>query len=335
VLVAGGSDVEAAALSSTLEERFGRTNVSRATSIEALEHARVYEYEIVLCFDEIEGGTPIDAVQTIQSQCNSVPIVLLLTLARVEDLREALRAGVVDVIFRSETYLETISFEVKKNIEIESIRSENRRLHAALTSSLSELKRKNQELAEQAIKLETMAITDTLTGLANRRNLTQKLHTLFAEATRYGHDLSCLMLDLDGFKGVNDTLGHATGDEVLSMVGRVIDEQIRMADVGSRYGGDEFVILLPHTSARTAAELAFRIRNRFQRRLRRLLPSHLHAGISIGVASLRMSSPSIPSALLQHADDALYAAKATNSGGVCIWTLEGHPEVVRESSLSA
>ncbi|MFG0257815.1 MAG: diguanylate cyclase [Phycisphaerales bacterium JB043] len=335
VLVVGGREENASVLSSALEERFGAANISRATTLEALERARVYEYEIVLCFDHIEDATALDVVRAIQQQCNTVPIVMLLPVEDAELLREALRAGVVDVIFRTDEYLETVAFEIKKNIEIESIRSENRRLHAALTSSLAELKRKNQELAEQTFKLEALATTDTLTGLANRRNLTQKLHTLFADSMRYGHDLSCLMLDLDGFKGINDSLGHATGDAVLVQVGKIIDEQIRASDVGARYGGDEFVILLPHTSAKTAAELAFRVRNTFQRRLRRIVPSNLHAGISIGVSSMRLSTPATPAEMLQHADSALYAAKAVTSGGVMLWTLEGHPRALRESPMSA
>jgi diguanylate cyclase (GGDEF)-like protein len=331
VLVVGGLCADAAALADKLSERFGDSQVVRASTIESLEQARVHEFNLVLCFDHVEDGSVLQAVAAIQRQSNTVPIVLLLGIDNLDLLTDALRAGVADIVFRSPEYLEIVAYEVKKNLESESIRGENRRLHAALTSSLTELKRKNQELAESAFRLEALATTDTLTGLANRRNLTQKMQLLFAEAARYGHDMACLMLDLDGFKGINDTLGHPAGDEILTMVGRVLDEQIRVSDVGARYGGDEFVILLPHTSAQTAAELAHRIRISFQRHLRSIIPPNLRAGMSVGVSSLRLSGPISPAMLLQHADTALYAAKAVNSGGVMLCGEDLMPIRVNES----
>src|SRR6185436_6180964 len=111
------------------------------------------------------------------------------------------------------------------------------------------------------VLLEQMAATDPLTGLYNRRHFARVLEQLFAEAQRYDKDLACVMIDLDGYKQLNDTYGHQIGDQLLTMAGKVITANMRRMDIAARYGGDEFVLLLPQAGVEEANNAATRIRD--------------------------------------------------------------------------
>jgi diguanylate cyclase (GGDEF)-like protein len=121
-----------------------------------------------------------------------------------------------------------------------------------LEASRSRLHRAYEEIRE-------VALVDALTGLGNHRAFQEEIEALLDQARRYRHDLSLVLLDIDEFKQVNDAQGHATGDELLAEVGRLLRQEIRRADRAFRIGGDEFAILLPHTGAAGAAQLARRI----------------------------------------------------------------------------
>ncbi len=169
----------------------------------------------------------------------------------------------------------------------------------------AELERRVQERTRD---LEQLAARDPLTCVYNRRYFTEVIAREFAAAERYDSDLTCMMFDLDRFKEINDRFGHRKGDEVLLTAANVIAGELRDADVAARFGGDEFVVLLPQTSAPAAAALARRITARFTEELARLGPE-LPATLSIGIASLRTTHAATSEALIHEADVALYAAK--------------------------
>jgi len=173
-------------------------------------------------------------------------------------------------------------------------------------------------------ELEELASKDSLTGLHNRRHFSEVMRREFAAAERYHSDLTCLMFDLDLFKQVNDRFGHGTGDEVLIILARSILSQLRSSDVAARFGGDEFILLLPQTSASAATTLADRIVERFSAEVERQFPD-VRATVSVGVASIEQTRPPSAEALTNQADLALYAAKA--SGRNC--TMQA-PHVVTE-----
>jgi diguanylate cyclase (GGDEF)-like protein len=104
--------------------------------------------------------------------------------------------------------------------------------------------------------LRQLATTDSLTNLLNRRAIENRLQSEWERARRYGLPLSLLMIDLDGFKRVNDLGGHAAGDRVLRATATAIRSTLRRSDYGARWGGDEFMILAPHTTRNAAAQLA-------------------------------------------------------------------------------
>jgi diguanylate cyclase (GGDEF)-like protein len=181
------------------------------------------------------------------------------------------------------------------------------------------------ELQDAVQKLEQMALTDELTGLANRRRLQGLLGQMFAQAVRYRQDLACIMADLDGFKAINDTLGHQKGDEALAIAGRLIAEQVRLSDVAARFGGDEFIVILPHTGCATASHLAQRLVDAFEARVGALCGPGAQCSMSIGIACLNVSRPDTPDQLLAHADKALYAAKKAGRRRIMVCGADGVP----------
>lgn len=204
------------------------------------------------------------------------------------------------------------------------------RIVGELHASVQELSRRIDHLGSELARLEVMAWTDSLTGLANRRQLEQRLPQVFAEAARYERDVSCMMIDLDGFKMVNDELGHAAGDELLRIAARTIVENTRASDICSRYGGDEFVVLMPETNAPMAGAVATRLKDSFCEEAKAVInaigPGAVclaHCSMSIGVSCRSTSHPKDADELLAHADSALYGAKRSGKSAVMIKTAGG------------
>jgi diguanylate cyclase (GGDEF)-like protein len=179
----------------------------------------------------------------------------------------------------------------------------NKQLDLELERALADLKEKNAQL-------EQLAATDPLTGLYNRRHFSRVLDQLFAESSRYGDDLSCVMIDLDGYKQLNDKFGHSIGDQLLVVVGQVIAANMRRMDIAARYGGDEFILLLPRATAVEAATVVERIREDYRRASAAVLKRDHGVGISVGIAAVLPGRPSLPEQLIILADAALYQAKA-------------------------
>ena len=150
---------------------------------------------------------------------------------------------------------------------------------------------------------------DALTGLYNRRVLDERLAKDIQRANRYKHSLSLFMIDIDHFKSVNDSYGHATGDLIIKGVSRIIEGSIREIDYSSRYGGEEFVVVLPETSLTDAEELAERLCSTVEEKSFEIKDgSNLSVTISIGVSGFIEESKSSEH-LINQADSALYEAK--------------------------
>jgi len=168
----------------------------------------------------------------------------------------------------------------------------------------------NIELQSALALQEQLAHTDALTGINNRRHLYELAEHEFEIAVRYQQPLSVLMFDIDHFKEVNDTYGHMVGDQILQLVTQVAKEELRSADVIGRYGGEEFVIILPMTSAQQAYPLAERIRMRAAEVRMPTEKGEASVTLSIGIVETPsgMQMRSIET-LIRRADEAMYAAK--------------------------
>jgi diguanylate cyclase (GGDEF)-like protein len=172
-----------------------------------------------------------------------------------------------------------------------------------------------ERVAHRTQQLRELASRDPLTGLYNRRYFSEVLQRCHAEADRYRTDLSCIMIDLDDFKSANDAFGHQIGDQVLQLAAGTIVSQLRTADVAARYGGDEFILLLPQTDAERAQVLGERIVERFNGELSERVPGST-VRMSMGISSLQNSEPANAEALIQAADHALYMAKTAGKNRI-------------------
>jgi diguanylate cyclase (GGDEF)-like protein len=189
--------------------------------------------------------------------------------------------------------------------------------HQSLAAMFFSMSRYNQQtferLRQQAEQLTHQALTDPLTGLANRRHLIEQLRREFTRARRYQRPLSLIYLDLDGFKSINDRFGHLFGDEILKKAALAMRAVLRSADQLARIGGDEFAVLLPETTLEGSRNVTRKLRkalNSFSQHLGPMIPVLTFCA---GVAQLREEDESID-ALLARADEAQYRAKDAGTG---------------------
>lgn len=183
------------------------------------------------------------------------------------------------------------------------------RKNAEISAQDEALRAANARLTTQTQDLFRAATTDPLTTLANRGHVMQQMIELFDRHRAQGVRLSVLLIDLDRFKPVNDSLGHQFGDRVLIAAARVLREEMRDGDPLGRYGGEEFIAALPGSSADEALATAERLRLAMQRRMRVHEGEAIELTASIGLAELHETGATSLSALIAAADDALYRAK--------------------------
>lgn len=171
---------------------------------------------------------------------------------------------------------------------------------------------------QRELELTRLASTDALTGLPNRRSFTESMLRVYQQ-TAFNHrpPSAVMMLDIDYFKKVNDTYGHAIGDVVLQHVAQRMRDTIRSSDVPARLGGEEFAVLLPHTKLAVGMEIAERIRRSIASAVIEADVHRIQITISIGLSVLNAETP--PETALQQADDALYQAKQSGRNRVCVY----------------
>lgn len=223
----------------------------------------------------------------------SIPIIMLTVKDSTMNKVEGLQAGADDYL--AKPYHET---------EL------NARIYASLrTKSLQdELKEKNRQLEEILAKVEILAITDPLTSIPNRRHFEVTIEKEFNKTVRYKTPTSCIMIDIDHFKSINDEYGHRVGDIVLKEIANLIKNCLRKVDTVARWGGEEFVILLPGITKEKAYNAALRIKESIQK----YKFSDVQKPITISIGISGIPNPLIDSSekLIDAADNALYEAKA-------------------------
>jgi diguanylate cyclase (GGDEF)-like protein len=229
-----------------------------------------------------------------------VYVVLLTARAEKGNIVEAFEAGVDDFIAKPVSELELMA----------RIRAGTRAIvtHDELVRRSRGSDALNAQVNGLNYRLEKMAITDDLTGLYNRRHAMIRIEEHWALAERYVHPLSLMMVDIDHFKQINDTYGHAAGDAILKQVGMIFRQTTRTTDIVCRVGGEEFLVICPSETAHDAAVCAERCRKAVERYDFQLGQNVVRITISIGV-STKNSELKQWSELLNEADAALGEAK--------------------------
>lgn len=257
-----------------------------ANGQEAIDAVNEREFDALvldLYMPEHTGLEVIDAARKIDPD---VQALILTGSASVETAVEALRAGVYDYLTKPLESMTSFELALSRALERRYLVKENKRLFE---------------------EIQRLAVTDSLTGLYNRHKLQDSLETEVERAKRYSRPLSIIMIDMDKLKVINDTAGHAAGDEALKLVARSIQRSIRKVDLGTRFGGDEFIVLLPEADREEAAAVAKRIREA-------ILAVEFESGkLSVSMGVVQWHSGFEASKDFVHAaDEAMYLAKRSD-----------------------
>ncbi|HEX8325539.1 MAG TPA: GGDEF domain-containing response regulator [Tepidisphaeraceae bacterium] len=284
-----------------IEDHFGPGTVTCVGSRKEALQSDLCSFDLILTDHNLPDGSGMELLGEIVKLC-SVPVIMVTGENNIEMAAQAIKRGATDYVVKVGDYMFTIPLVIEKNLTTAKLRHENEKLRQDLEKALVEVK---QSLAQ----VEQMAATDPLTGLYNRRHFARVIDQLFSESQRHGFDLSAVMIDLDGYKQLNDGYGHAVGDQLLVLTGQVIHSNLRKGDVAARYGGDEFVLLLPHASDLEAEAVMDRIRHQFKADSAKVLKREWGVSMSIGIGSVNVCRPTTADQLMAATDMALYAAK--------------------------
>jgi diguanylate cyclase (GGDEF)-like protein len=207
---------------------------------------------------------------------SDIPIIFLSALNEVFDKVKAFKAGGVDFITKP-FQVEEVLARVRTHLII-------RAQQEALAKKNQELEKKNSLITEQAKKLEQLATKDHLTGLSNRRDFQDKTNREVERVKRNQKPFAMIMIDIDHFKQVNDTHGHDFGDKVLAAVGHGLEKMLRAQDIVARWGGEEFIALLPETDADGAQHVAEKIRKEIAAGRHHLEDISISITVTMGIA---------------------------------------------------
>jgi diguanylate cyclase (GGDEF)-like protein len=266
-------------------------------------------FDILILDKNLPDGSGLEVARAVRERELDSEMIMLTGYQSTASAIEALQLGVADYLTKPLTHVNLLSVVLKRVLDVQGLRRERLEL-------LEQLQSKSEDLAQKNRELEALAVRDPLTKLFNHAFLHEQVDATLHSAERHGHEFGLIFLDFDGFKQVNDTLGHQAGDTLLVRFAEVlrgdsraedVPFRLRSEDVAARYGGDEFVLLLPETPKRGAVIKAERLRA-FVESFDFGIPGLLRQTISIGVAGYPSDAHDRMS-IIDAADRALYAAK--------------------------
>ncbi len=252
-------------------------------------------------------GLEVLRIVKARSEDQFIPVIILSVKADLDSKVAGLRIGADD-------------FLAKPFAEAEIL---------ARCAAMLRIKHLQERLHEAQRKLEEQSITDSLTGLKNRRFFDERLHEEFRRAQRYGDFLSLIMIDLDHFKAVNDLHGHPAGDGVLREAAALLRASIRDPDICTRYGGEEFAVILPKTHMSGALAVAERIWRELGGKEYAVhaaggSAAKVRVTASLGIAFYPSKDISSGELLLRFADQALYQAKRAGRNTICLYQAQAY-----------
>ena len=263
---------------------------------EALDTVNQWIPDLILLDVMMPDMDGLEVVSRLKADRNLpfIPVIMQTALDSTERMVAGLEAGADDYVTKPINFAE-LEARVRSLLRIKK-----------LQQALSERER---ELSVMNDKLLHISLTDGLTGVDNRRALEQRLHEMFEHSLRLHEPIACVMCDIDHFKKVNDTYGHAAGDEVLKQFAEILKDEAREIDRVGRYGGEEFLLLLPGTVLDSAVTFAERLRQRVDDHTFSFEGGTLKRTMSCGVAAWPHPRVAGREEMLKAADDALYVAK--------------------------
>ncbi|TAN39520.1 MAG: diguanylate cyclase [Nitrospirae bacterium] len=280
----------------------GYETLTAKDAAEGLSLVRQCSFDVVL----IDLGLPdipgIEVLNKVKASRPSAEAIILTGNATLDSAIEATNKGAFSYLQKPYD-VDQLLLHIKRAVE-------KREADRKILLQSTELKKINTELRVLYTKANFSSLHDPLTGLANRRFLEVQLEKHYAAAKRYGQLLSVIMLDIDHFKLYNDTRGHVEGDSLLVRFAQTVLETVRTADYVFRFGGEEFLVMLPGTDRDHACMAA--------ERLRRVVESEAGVTISIGVSSFS-ADIATKEQLIENADKALYEAKNKGRNRVEAW----------------
>lgn len=262
--------------------------------ISAIREAKTKSFDVILLdliLPDISGNE-ISRILKFSEDTKGIPIIMVTARDSLEDRIASIDAGVDDYLAKPYNEVELIS-----------------RIYAAARNKLirDELIKQKKQVEDLLVKVGILAITDPLTGLFNRRHLEAELEKEFSKHKRHKHPVTCVMIDVDRFKRINDIYGHKTGDIVLREIARILQQSLRKVDIAARWGGEEFVVIMPQTDSKNALISASRILETVSRARFEQNPD-VNVTVSIGIAIVSRTIAT-PEKLIDEADKALYQAK--------------------------
>jgi diguanylate cyclase (GGDEF)-like protein len=263
---------------------------------QALDLVRESPPDLILLDVMMPKMSGIEVVRRIKSDetLPFIAVIMQTALDSTESRVEGLDAGADDYITKPINFAE-LEARVRSMLRIKRLQED--------------LESRERELEEMNDRLRRVSQTDGLTGLDNRRYLEERLHEMFEHSLRLHEPLSVVMCDIDHFKSVNDTYGHLAGDAILRQFADLIKDQAREIDRVGRYGGEEFLIILPGTVLDAAVTFAERVREEVENHEFVYETDRIKRTLSCGVAAWPHPRISSRDELIRSADDALYVAK--------------------------
>ncbi|MGK7928390.1 MAG: diguanylate cyclase [Spirulina sp.] len=266
--------------------------ISGKQALERISKAHPDLVLLDLMMPEMNGLRVCEILKSDADYCD-IPIIFLTASNEQNHLLQAFEKGAVDYITKPFNFRELLA-RVKTHLELKYTRD---------------------KLKKALAELEKLATTDPLTGISNRRYLLALGEREFRRVCRYNRPFSILMLDLDRFKNINDTYGHEIGDDVLKKIAKVTANALRSVDSFGRFGGEEFVVLLPETNLKDAIEVAERIGQNIAEMQFFHLEKMIGVTTSIGVSSYQVGDRRIDD-IIRRADKGLYQAKRSGRNRV-------------------
>jgi len=280
-----------------LQRRLGADTTVVTTGEDALAHLHSDTFDIAVVDFRLPDTDGMSLLRSLQEQELDIPVVMVTGVGDTELAVRALKAGAYDYVVKG------------RNLDF--VRQLPEAIEDAVKSFTHEHEQQTllHELQEETQQLLVLAIADDLTSLYNRRHLLTVLPSEFSRARRHNRLLTAMMTDIDGLKAINTRYGHLCGSRLIRHVASLLAKLVRISDQGFRYGGDEFLFLLPETAEEGAVALGRRLCRTVAESTLEFQGESLKTSISIGTATLQNDNYPTSEALIGAADRALFEAK--------------------------